>query len=89
MGQVLVLVPSFPALTLLLVALTAVEKRLPGGPPGAKPRDSACQPDDRVPAERRALVLWPGGRGRRRATPRGEEVVRAGGGDNEQYRETG
>jgi len=84
LGEALVLVLCFPVAGLLLFALTVIEKRLPGEPPCTHPRREAGREDDRRPADRQRLILWPTDRARRK-----QSSVRRAPAADRQYRQAG
>ncbi len=89
-GQVLVALLSFPVLGLLLFALAAVEKRLPGDPSCTRPRERGGQKDDRMPAERQRVIRWPAGHVRQQAGAGfGKEQATPTGTSDGQYRRAG
>ncbi len=67
LGQVLVLVLSFPVAGLLLYVLTVVERWVATGPGRTAPRERARHAEDHSPAGHQVLVTWPAHRRRQHA----------------------
>ncbi len=59
-AEALTLILCFPLMALLLFALTVIEQRLPGQPPGQDEAARAAAGDDRGPADREVLTFGPG-----------------------------